>query len=76
MPIRDIVTRGFGNGTFSPGVNRLPVRGYSIEEEAVATPFDIDVKLQTVFAGAEEMQAVISGSEEIQIAFSGAEAIQ
>jgi hypothetical protein len=30
MAIRDVVTRGFGNGTFNPGVNKLPTRGYSI----------------------------------------------
>ncbi len=30
MAIRDIVTRGFGNGTYDPGVNKLPTRGYSI----------------------------------------------
>ncbi len=30
MAIRDIITLGFGNGTFSPGVNKLPTLGYSI----------------------------------------------
>lgn len=30
MAIRAIVTRGFGNETFSPGVSKLPTRGYSI----------------------------------------------
>ncbi len=30
MAIRDIVTIGFGNGTFSPGVNKIPTLGYSI----------------------------------------------
>ena len=30
MAIRDIVTRGYGNGTYDPGVNKLPVRGYTI----------------------------------------------
>jgi hypothetical protein len=30
MAIRDIVSRGFGNGTYSPGVNKLPTRGYAI----------------------------------------------
>ena len=39
--IRDVVTRGFGNGTFSPGVNALPVRGYSISALAAATHFSL-----------------------------------
>jgi len=30
MAIRDIVSRGFGNGTYDPGVNDLPVRGFTI----------------------------------------------
>jgi len=29
MAIRDVVTRGFGNGTYSPGVTKVPTRGYS-----------------------------------------------
>lgn len=32
MAIRDIVTRGYGNGTYSPGVNKLPTLGYAIGE--------------------------------------------
>lgn len=32
MAIRDIVLRGYGNGTFSPGVGKVPTRGYSIAE--------------------------------------------
>jgi hypothetical protein len=30
MAIRDIVTRGFSNGTFNPGVTKIPTRGYAI----------------------------------------------
>lgn len=37
MAIRDIITRGYGNGTFSPGVNKLPTRGYSIGAAIVIT---------------------------------------
>ncbi len=29
MAIRDIVTIGFGNGTFSPGLGKIPTLGYS-----------------------------------------------
>ena len=36
MAIRDIVTRGFGNGTYDPTVNDVPTRGYTIGE-VVAT---------------------------------------
>lgn len=32
MPIRNVVTRGYGNGTFSPGVSRVTTRGYSVGE--------------------------------------------
>lgn len=50
MAIRDVVTRGFGNGTYDPGVNALPVRGFTIlevnlhdfvrlEDAAVATAY-------------------------------------
>ena len=37
MAIRDVVTMGFGNGTFSPGVVKLPTIGYSIGP-SLATP--------------------------------------
>ena len=30
MAIRDIVTRGYGNGTYDPGVSSVVVRGYTI----------------------------------------------
>jgi len=30
MAIRDIVTRGYGNGTYDPGVADVPVRGFTI----------------------------------------------
>jgi hypothetical protein len=32
MAISDIVALGFGNGTFDPGVNKLPTLGYGIGE--------------------------------------------
>lgn len=35
MPIRNVVTRGYGNGTFSPGVSFVATRGYSIAEAVV-----------------------------------------
>ncbi len=35
MAIRDIVTLGFGNGTYDPGVGKLPTLGYST---GVTTP--------------------------------------
>lgn len=28
MAIRSVVTRGYGNGTYSPGVSLVPTRGY------------------------------------------------
>ena len=38
MAIRDIVMRGYGNGTFNPGVTKLPTRGYSIGTVAAVVP--------------------------------------
>ena len=35
MAIRDVVTMGFGNGTYSPGVAKLPTFGYSIGEATI-----------------------------------------
>jgi len=46
MAIRDIFLLGFGNGTFSPGVNKLPTLGYAIAA-AVATagpPYTVDAQ--------------------------------
>ena len=31
MPIRNVVTMGFGNGVFSPGASFIPTLGYSIQ---------------------------------------------
>ena len=43
MAIRDIIVRGFGNGTYDPGVSKLPTRGYSISSVVIITgPFTID----------------------------------
>ena len=38
MAIRDIVTRGYGNGTYDPGVNDIPTRGYSIGVAVIPEP--------------------------------------
>ena len=38
MAIRDVVTAGFGNGTYDPGVSKLPTRGYTI---GVAVVIDV-----------------------------------
>jgi hypothetical protein len=38
MAIRDIICLGFGNGTYDPGVNKLPTLGYAIGEVVLATP--------------------------------------
>lgn len=47
MAIREIVTRGFGNGTYSPGVNKIPTRGYNIVE-AVDVPEAIYITAVTL----------------------------
>ena len=38
MAIADIVTLGFGNGVYDPGVNKLPTLGYSIAAPPVHNP--------------------------------------
>lgn len=38
MAIRDVVTMGYGNGTYDPGVNKLPTLGYAIGEVVLSTP--------------------------------------
>lgn len=35
MAMRDVVTGGYGNGTFSPGVSKVVTRGYGIGEAIV-----------------------------------------
>ena len=62
MAIRDVVTGGFGNGAFSPGVNKLPTRGYSIGAVAVdLSPFCI-VAFGFQIAGSVKSGFQISGS--------------
>jgi hypothetical protein len=36
MPIRTVVTRGYGNGTFSGSIGKVVTRGYTISD--VITP--------------------------------------
>lgn len=42
MAIRDVVTRGFGNGVYNPGVTKLPTRGYSITVEGSAKALTVE----------------------------------
>jgi hypothetical protein len=73
MPIRNIVTRGFANGTFQPGVNTLPTRGYSLA--AIPSPdaatWEIEA-LQTFFSGAKAFDGINSGADAVQSFLSGA----
>ena len=56
MAIRDVVTMGYGNGTYDPGVNKLPTLGYSIA--AVAVPAAMLVRAYGVYrAGPAAMDA-------------------
>lgn len=38
MAIRDVVTRGFGNGTYDPAVYDLPVKGYTAVGDPPSVP--------------------------------------
>ena len=60
MAIRDVVTMGFGNGTFSPGVNKLPTFGYSIGE--ALNPIAICVAATDSYvAGPQAISSYIAG---------------
>lgn len=43
MAIRDIVVRGYGNGTFSPGIVAVVSRGYTLPGHAEATDSNLSL---------------------------------
>ena len=61
MAIRDVITRGFGNGTYDPGVNDLPTRGYTIST-VTGGPFTIDAQ-DFYNAGAATCDSFSAGDE-------------
>lgn len=38
MALRDVVTRGYGNGVFSPGVSKVVTRGYTVAAVVIIGP--------------------------------------
>ena len=65
MAIRDVVTRGYGNGTYDPGVARVPARGYTSTIVTTIMPMRV-----------QEMQAFLAGSVTSQVFLSGPDAMQ
>ena len=43
MAIRDIVTMGYGNGIYDPGVYKLPPLGYGVATEVTAPYVSLDM---------------------------------
>ena len=75
MAIRDIVTLGFGNGTFSPGVNDIPTLGYSIGAAValVLGPYCIEAG-EVFVAGAVAGEIFVAGPMAGEVFVAGAEA--
>lgn len=69
MAIRDVVTMGYGNGTFSPGVSKIPTLGYSISNILLSGEVFSAVKRQRAFSSSARRRAL--SSEKRQRAFSG-----
>ena len=71
MAIRDVITRGFGNGTYDPGVNKLPTRGYSISSATIiGGPFTVDAS-DVYNAGSVAADSYNAGSEEFDFYNAG-----
>lgn len=64
MAIRDIVTMGYGNGTFSPGVNKIPTLGYSIGA-ALATNVDTVYETMSVIQSYGKVFRVLQSRGEV-----------
>jgi hypothetical protein len=58
VAISDIISFGFGNGTFDPGVNKLPTLGYSILVVVVET-----AEVFHVLVGQETTAHILTGQE-------------
>lgn len=63
MAIRDIVTRGFGNGTYSGSIPLVVTRGFSIGEvvEITVTQIDIHIRAEgaTVYIPEENTRYIV-----------------
>lgn len=61
MAIRDVVTRGYGNGTYDPGVNDIPTRGYTIGAAVVDVTGARVTAFQLYFPGPKEVEVYFPG---------------
>tara|TARA_Y100000310_G_scaffold260574_1_gene269557 strand:+ start:265 stop:507 length:243 start_codon:yes stop_codon:yes gene_type:complete len=72
MAISDIISFGFGNGTFDPGVNKLPTLGYSISSVTIVLgPFCVSAQ-QMFDAGAVVTESFVAGATEAEVFQAGA----
>lgn len=65
MAVRDVVTAGFGNGTFSGSIGFVVTRGYSIAQAAVITSgalFFRGKKVSPLFRG-DKVGPLVRGSK-------------
>ena len=77
MAIRDVVTRGYGNGTYNPGVNDVPTRGFTIGVVAVIVVTTASIRgVQSDPSGAAAFQQNLSGAVAVQSDPSGATVVQ
>lgn len=61
MAIRDVVTIGYGNGSFSPGVSKIPTLGYGIGAAVVS--ISMYVQSQDVYVpGAKRQDVFVAGA--------------
>ena len=59
MAIRSVVTRGFGNGTFSPGVTLVTTRGYGIGAEQSQQTGEITLAVRRARIARTERRPII-----------------
>jgi hypothetical protein len=63
MAVRDIVTRGFGNGTYDPGVSKVPTRGYGAASITITLgPYCVEAG-EVFIAGAVKKEIFVAGIE-------------
>ena len=67
MAIRDIVTGGFGNGTFSPGVSKVVTDGFGIEARVSVVVEYLEL------TGAIDSYVWLRGADDSNLELEGAE---
>ena len=67
MAISSIISFGFGNGTFTPGVGKLPTLGYSVlpfvEVDSLSQAIESDVFISGQFESANYIAALVTNED-------------